>query len=183
MAGATSAALAQQPDRESAPRVAASVMVASLASGDRGPLVAQLQRRLDLPADGVFGPRTEAAVRSFQRAEGLEADGVVGPATAGALKLRLTRTPRESDTRRLAAVEDSGSRAAVLRKIAACESGGNPSAISASGRYRGKYQFSRETWRSVGGKGDPAAAAEAEQDRRAGTLYDRAGSDPWPNCA
>ena len=39
--------------------------------------------------------------------------------------------------------------------------------MSADGRYRGKYQFSRATWRALGGKGDPAKAPEARQDRLA----------------
>ena len=69
-----------------------------------------------------------------------------------------------------------------LRSIAQCESHGDPRAISAGGTYRGKYQFSFATWRSVGGEGDPAAASETEQDRRAAILYARAGSSPWPVC-
>ena len=69
-----------------------------------------------------------------------------------------------------------------LQAIAACESGGNPAAVSADGTYRGKYQFDRQTWAAVGGSGDPAAAPEAEQDRRAAILYARAGSSPWPIC-
>ncbi|HEX8206656.1 MAG TPA: transglycosylase family protein [Solirubrobacteraceae bacterium] len=69
-----------------------------------------------------------------------------------------------------------------LQAIAACESGGNPAAVDASGTYRGKYQFDLQTWASVGGSGDPAAAPEAEQDRRAAMLYARAGSTPWPVC-
>ena len=71
---------------------------------------------------------------------------------------------------------------AHLRAIAACESGGDPRAVSADGAYRGKYQFSFATWAAVGGKGDPAAASEAEQDMRAALLYARAGAGQWPTC-
>jgi len=71
---------------------------------------------------------------------------------------------------------------ATLEAIAACESGGDPTIVSADGSYRGKYQFSFSTWASVGGSGDPAAASEAEQDYRAALLYASAGSSPWPVC-
>lgn len=54
----------------------------------RGSSVALLQRHLGLFPDGVFGPHTAAAVRSFQRRHGLAADGVVGPATWSALGVR-----------------------------------------------------------------------------------------------
>jgi hypothetical protein len=69
-----------------------------------------------------------------------------------------------------------------LSSIAECESHGDPRAISAGGTYRGKYQFSFSTWRSVGGKGDPAAATETEQDRRAAKLYRTGGPGHWPVC-
>jgi hypothetical protein len=71
---------------------------------------------------------------------------------------------------------------ATLNSIAACESGGNPRAIGGGGSYRGKYQFSFGTWASVGGKGDPAAASEREQDRRAAMLLTRGGRGHWPVC-
>ena len=71
---------------------------------------------------------------------------------------------------------------ATLEGIAACESGGDPTIVSSDGSYRGKYQFSFETWASVGGSGDPAAAPEAEQDYRAALLYAQSGSSPWPVC-
>lgn len=70
----------------------------------------------------------------------------------------------------------------ALESIAACESGGDPTAVSADGSYRGKYQFDFGTWASVGGSGDPAAAPEDEQDYRAALLYSRSGSSPWPVC-
>ncbi len=70
----------------------------------------------------------------------------------------------------------------TLNAIAACESGGDPHAISSGGTYRGKYQFDYGTWASVGGHGDPARASEAEQDYRAALLYERSSSSPWPVC-
>jgi hypothetical protein len=75
-----------------------------------------------------------------------------------------------------------GTSQVTLDAIGQCESGGDPSAVSADGTYRGKYQFDYGTWASVGGNGDPAAAPEKEQDYRAALLYVRSGSSPWPVC-
>ena len=69
-----------------------------------------------------------------------------------------------------------------LDAIARCESGGDPTAVSPDGRYRGKYQFDLRTWRSVDGTGDPALAPERVQDRRARELLRRRGLEPWPVC-
>ena len=91
---------------------------------------------------------------------------------------RAERRERRRLKRRYARVEVP----AHLSAIAACESGGNPAAIGGGGLYRGKYQFDLQTWASVGGSGDPAAAPEAEQDMRAAMLYARAGAAPWPVC-
>lgn len=72
---------------------------------------------------------------------------------------------------------------ALLARIRHCESRGNYSAVSASGRYRGAYQFSVATWRAMGGTGDPAAASPAEQDHRALLLLRRQGPRAWPVCS
>jgi Transglycosylase-like domain len=69
-----------------------------------------------------------------------------------------------------------------LQSIAQCESGGDPSAVGGGGQFRGKYQFTYATWSAVGGSGDPAAAPEAEQDRRAAQLYASSGAGQWPVC-
>ena len=65
--------------------------------GSRGPFVTVIQTELNrisrnYPAipripevDGIFGPKTEAAVRKFQEVFGLDVDGVVGKATWYAL--------------------------------------------------------------------------------------------------
>jgi peptidoglycan hydrolase-like protein with peptidoglycan-binding domain len=63
-------------------------MPATIKLGDTGDDVKRLQRvfarnKVLGPdnVDGVFGPRTEEAVKDFQQANGLAADGVVGPIT------------------------------------------------------------------------------------------------------
>jgi hypothetical protein len=102
---------------------------------------------------------------------------------AAAHRIRAARRARIQRERREAfATLPGGVSIATLEAIASCESGGDPTAISADGSYRGKYQFSFETWAAVGGSGDPAAASEAEQDYRAALLYSQAGSSPWPVC-
>jgi hypothetical protein len=53
----------------------------TLRRGAAGAPVALLQRALGLHDDGLFGPRTEAAVRAFQRSQNLVPDGIVGPRT------------------------------------------------------------------------------------------------------
>ena len=104
------------------------------------------------------------------------------PTVAG----QMRAAGRAYEQRRLRRVADELARRvrvpAALDAIAACESGGNPRAIGGGGRYRGKYQFDAGTWAALGGSGDPAAAPEAEQDRRAARLYARAGASPWPLC-
>lgn len=69
-----------------------------------------------------------------------------------------------------------------LEAIAMCESGGDPTAVSADGMYHGKYQFSVATWQAMGGSGLPSQAPEAEQDMRAAMLYAQSGPSQWPVC-
>ncbi|MCW1804639.1 C40 family peptidase [Brachybacterium squillarum] len=61
-----------------------------LRSGDRGNAVEDLQGALNdnganLAEDGVFGKKTNAAVREYQSEHGLGVDGVVGPKTRASL--------------------------------------------------------------------------------------------------
>jgi hypothetical protein len=96
-------------------------------------------------------------------------------------KMKLRAKARKRAKARAAAAPAAGA-SPQLQAIAACESGGNPSAIGGGGAYRGKYQFDYGTWASVGGSGDPAAAPESEQDARAAMLLARSGTTPWPVC-
>ena len=177
------AALADEPV---AAEVGAAHATVTLRKGDHGRAVRSVQRRLRIPADGVFGSQTHRAVRRFQRRKGLAVDGIVGPITRRALRLRPFS--RNSVTHPPAGGGGGGGGIAdlppALRRIAECESGGNPRAVSAGGRYRGKYQFTRSTWKEYGGRGDdPAEASEAHQDRVALRLYRARGSAPWPACS
>jgi len=52
--------------------------------GSRGEGVKQLQRNLGMTGDevdGIFGPATEKAVKTFQQTSGAKVDGIVGPET------------------------------------------------------------------------------------------------------
>jgi peptidoglycan hydrolase-like protein with peptidoglycan-binding domain len=62
----------------------------ALRRGSRGDDVKALQKLLNdnganLTVDGIFGPKTEAALRTYQKANGLASDGVYGPQTKSSL--------------------------------------------------------------------------------------------------
>lgn len=94
--------------------------------------------------------------------------------------------PRQKSRKvKVTAVQPSGRGQARgnLAGIRNCESSGDYGAVSVNGKYRGAYQFDRQTWAAVGGRGDPAAASADEQDRRAAILYRQRGTSAWPSCA
>ena len=70
------------------------VPLPTLRNGSRGEYVTYLQTKLiqfgydvgKTGADGIFGAKTESAVKQFQKDHGLDADGVVGPATWKAIE-------------------------------------------------------------------------------------------------
>ena len=136
-----------------------------------GSSVAALQQALGIPADGIYGPQTRKAVRRFQRANGLAVDGIAGPQTLAALGLTAAQLVGAAATRRPCSRRSRSASRAATRP---------PS--RADRRYFGKYQFSRATWRRMGGRGNPARAPEAEQDQRAAMLYEQEGTRPWPVC-
>ncbi len=74
---------------------AVSANAAVLKRGSSGGTVEKLQQRLknwgyyDGDIDGIYGWRTESAVKRFQLNNGLTADGVVGPATAKKIGITL----------------------------------------------------------------------------------------------
>lgn len=67
------------------PKSGAAARRLTLRRPSNGDLVKQVQAKLGIDVDGIFGPKTEAAVRAFQRDRGLIPDGIVGPLTWAAL--------------------------------------------------------------------------------------------------
>jgi len=67
---------------------------ASYKRGSSGSVVTQIQTKLKnwgyyrYEVDGIYGSRTEAAVKSFQSRNGLTVDGIAGPATLSAMGIR-----------------------------------------------------------------------------------------------
>ena len=73
-------------------------------NGSRGSDVTTLQNALNkaggygLTADGIFGPKTEAAVKDFQKKKGLSVDGICGPKTWAALGYNATSNTTSNTT-------------------------------------------------------------------------------------
>lgn len=94
----------------------------------------------------------------------------------------LVRLHKVQDRLRAAVARGVPEPLRALAIIQACESGGRPDAVSSGGTYRSSFQFDASTWRSTGGRGDPAAASMAQQWARALLLFDARGTQPWPTC-
>lgn len=145
---------------------------------------------LTFPASAVAAPVEPAGKVGVAAAKPVGFEALLRPVVSfhRAIRVSVARieAARRAEIRRerraLFASLPAGVSRATLEVIGECESAGDPTAVSADGTYRGKYQFDFGTWESVGGAGDPAAASEREQDYRAALLYAQSGSSPWPVC-
>src|SRR5690349_12695461 len=145
------------------------------------PTTKQVQKALGIKADGILGPKTKRALRSYQRRNGLKVTGRADTATLRSLG--LVGQPQSTTLDAVAPGPIPADAKAILDQIAQCESGGNIAIESRDGRYFGKYQFSLPTWEAMGGTGSPAEAPEATQDALAYKLYQQRGTAPWPACS
>lgn len=134
----------------------------TLRLGSKGPAVVELQKKLAAKgfspgaADGDFGPKTLAAVKSFQRSRGLVADGVVGPKTWAALGVTggggsgHTNPFRPQFERALAklGLPKSWATSESLWQLVSHESSWNPRAKNPSSTAFGLFQLLKGTWKS-----------------------------------
>ena len=79
----------KDPDKQSAAAPQGADYNQIMKRGSRGEGVKQLQINLGMTGaevDGIFGPATEKAVRTFQKNSGAKVDGIVGPETRGMIE-------------------------------------------------------------------------------------------------
>ena len=129
-----------------------------------------------LTLDGVKKAATEPRVAKkseTQKSETRKSD------TKKSESKRDARSSRSED--RPKASSGKANLSGAWAKVANCESSGNPRAVNGAGYY-GLFQFDLQTWRSVGGSGNPAKASAGEQLMRAKKLYAQRGASPWPVC-
>jgi hypothetical protein len=119
-------------------------------------------------------PALEGAVALYEAARTVG----VAPSTASTASGRspaVRKVPVAAKAR-----NDGGDR---FDRLALCESGGDATAVSPGGRYRGAFQFSLPTWHAAGGEDDPVDASYAEQKRVAmGWANVVEPSTQWPVC-
>ena len=89
---------------------------------------------------------------------------------------RASRT----QTVRVAVVTPTGD---VWTRLARCESNGNPRAVGGGGKFFGAFQFTLQTWHSMGMTGNPIDYSYEEQLAVAQRLQARSGWRNWPVCA
>ncbi len=92
------------------------LVVAARAGGG----VRALQQALGLAPDGVFGPATERALKSWQRSHGLTPDGAAGPQTRSALGIGAGAVlKRKASTRRQSSTGGGGGSSSVVQQVIA----------------------------------------------------------------
>lgn len=121
-------------------------MALVLRLNDRGPLVADLQKALNikakagLTADGHFGAKTDTAVRAYQRSLGLVVDGIAGPKTLTPLGMTESTIirPKLTTADYIAAAKELGCGPWMIHALALKETRGD--AFLPDGRTRILYE-------------------------------------------
>lgn len=173
--------LADELDRARAEEADARSAVVQSSAAERDAIVAADA------ADAAAAAASSAAAANRAADEVAARPGVAAPVVRRPSRSASpAKSAAASSTAGLGVTPSSGAASAdevaFLARVRACESRGDYTIVSSTGRYRGAYQFSVETWRGVGGSGDPAAAPPAEQDARALALLRLQGRRAWPVC-
>ena len=118
----------------------------TLKRGLAGEPVKILQRKLNVDADGQFGPATDKALRAYQKANGLSVDGIAGPDTfaqMGLYELVLVK---------------KGSRGATVKAVQKAL-GTGADGIFGSGTQKAVKAFQKENGLTTDGMVGPATLA------------------------
>lgn len=142
----------------------------------------ELDRQIAATQDDLLQAAAQEADAERALAEALSAERERSELARAARRTAPTNTGRPRPRRPKPAPPRGAVGSDKWAKLVQCESGGDYTIVSSTGRYRGAYQFDQRTWESVGGVGDPAAAPPAEQDLRARILFERRGARAWPHC-
>ncbi len=129
-----------------------------ISEGTEGRQVQLLQKALGIKVDGVFGPETEAAVRSFQGSRGLAVDGVVGPQTSAALRTQSAGS---------AFIADVSSTLPGTVSLPAPAPAPTPAATQSTGATSGTQDIADVAGASTGGSEATAEIEPAEAEAEA----------------
>ena len=159
VSAATVAPGAHAEATRSAGAVAGAAAWQPISNGDDGGRVRDLQRRLHLHVDGMFGDGTESAVRAFQRRHGLDDDGIVGAATWRAIKRASgSRSARRRSTRSANRMQTRGPSVRLLQRRLGISADGvfGPGTQDAVVRFQRAHGLEADgvvgprTWRALG---------------------------------
>jgi len=143
-----------------------------LRRGSKGPAVRKLQLDLGVqPADGDFGPATEAAVKDFQQRYQLKADGVVGPETAQQIERSVSIDTGDNPP---LAKSDPNSQFAALSDFGTSRRGGlanNPSQVDAIKELQAELKRRGLLDGEVDGKYGPQTRAAVRAFQEQNDLY------------
>ena len=134
----------------------------------------------------VVKTRTERVSRSTQRVEPTTKAPV---RTSESAYSRASKTPTYSAptaAKKQPQISNTQTNSGMWGKIAQCESGGNPRAVSPNGLYRGLYQISASTWAAYGGTSyaaRPDLASPSQQLAVAQKIQQGQGWNAWPTCS